>query len=169
MIYSEVRGRCGNQMFLYAVSRKLEKLYGEGITFNFYQIDKASETDPSWKDDLCFFNVKPYNTESYEDQMILKYGSSTQKMVFSIYRLICRLPYKKRPQFYKRQERMQPILNRFGIYDMVHGFYPLKKCKYQNQFVCGTYEDERFFSDIREELLKEFSTRTPPPRMRTLD
>lgn len=161
MIYSEVRGRCGNQMFLYAVSRKLEEMYGKGITFNFYQIERAAIKDATWKDDLCVFNVEHYLKESYDKQLVLLHGSTIQKFVFNIYRIWCKIPCKSRPSFYKRQVAVQPILNYFGIYDMVHGYYPLKKSRQKNQFVCGTYEDERFFSDIRNKLLHEFSTKTP--------
>lgn len=161
MIYSEVRGRCGNQMFLYAVSRQLEMFYGKGITFNFYQIEKENIKDKTWKDDLAVFNVEPYAKESYDKQLVMIHGDLSQKAVFNIYRLICKIPCSSRPAFYKRQVMLQPILNHFGIYDMVHGYYPLKKSKKKNQFVCGTYEDKRFFENIREELLCEFTTKAP--------
>lgn len=161
MIFTEMGGRCGNQMFHYAVSRALEEIYGKGITFNFYQIERASVNDATWKNDLCAFNVEDYKQESSDKHLIFLYGSVSQKIVYIIYKILCKIPCKSRPIFYKRQEAVQPILNHFGIYDMVHGYYPLKKSKQKNQFVNGTYEDERFFSDIRDKLLQEFSTKSP--------
>lgn len=159
MIYSEIRGRCGNQMFTYAISRKLEKFYGSGMTFNFYLVNEENKLDKTWKNDLVFFNVNSYCIDSNKKQLVMVYGSKIQKIVFGLYTLVCRIPYKKRPSFYKRQEKMQPVLNYFGIYDMIHGYSPLGKTRQKNQFICGTYEDERFFLDIKEDLRKEFTTK----------
>lgn len=159
MIYTEMDGRCGNQMFRYATSRALEEIYGEGMTFNFFKIEKRSVSDKTWNNDLHYFNIKNYIAESSDKRLIYLYGNTSQKIVYSIYRLLCKLPYKSRPSFYKRQEKLQPILNYFGIYDMIHGYYPLKKSKQKNQFIDGLYEDERFFSNIRNELLHELSTK----------
>lgn len=162
MVFGEINGRCGNQMFMYAASRVLENLHGGGLAFNFYHIEQKSINDKTWKDDLELFNVKKYRYESNSKKLVLIYGSRTQKMVYYIYSLVCRIPYRERPNFYKRQERLQPIINHFGIYDMVHGYYPIQKSKYKDQFICGTYEDSRFFNGIRKNLLDEFTAKAQP-------
>lgn len=157
MIYTEVGGRCGNQLFFYAISRKLETIHEQGITFNYYPVENKAKCDSTWKNNLTSFNVHEYEYISERKNSIYKYGSMIQKIVFIIYSIICKIPYKSRPDLYKRQEFLQPILNRFGIYNMIHGYSPIKKSITKNQFVTGTYEDKRFFDDIKENLYEELT------------
>ena len=160
MIYTEIGGRCGNQMFLYAVSRRLEEMYGKGICFNFYQIYEHQKKDKTWKDDLKEFKVEEYKVESFQKPLVYIHGTVCQKIVWTLCRVLYKLPCKSRASLYKRQEKIQPFVNRFGIYFMVHGYSPLIESKAKNQFVCGRYEDSRFFNEIREKLVKELEPKT---------
>ena len=155
MVYSEVGGRCGNQMFTYAISRKIEMMHNPGICLNFYNVLQAGKYDSSWKNDLFEFNVKQFTIENSNRNLIYKNGNILQIFVFLCFKLICKVPYKTRPIYYKRQERFQFILNIFGIYNMTHGYSVLRKSIFKNQFICGTYEDKRFFDDIKNVLVKE--------------
>lgn len=66
MIYADMFGRCGNQMFVYAFCRKLEKLYGEGMCFNFYPLAEAGKTDKTFQNQFVCGN---FESKRYFDDM----------------------------------------------------------------------------------------------------
>ena len=160
MIYTTLNGRCGNQLFQYAFARRLQIDYGDQMTFCDGLILGRQQTDPSFANELDLFDLADYETE-HTSRAILRHGNAAQILICYIYRLVCRLPYKKRVDFYHRQERWQPILNRFGIYELIRGYSPVAYTRFKNKFINGYYEDERWFDDVRESLLKEIQVKYP--------
>lgn len=159
MIYTNLSGRCGNQLFEYAITRKLQTIYKDDITFCDKNLVAQNKKDASFCNELYAFNVVPFTIEHNKTKHVFLHGNIFQIIIYCFYLLICRIPYKNRPDFYHRQEKYQPILNFFGIYDLTHGYSELKYSKAKNKFVNGYYEDERFFKDIRSYLVKELTVK----------
>lgn len=160
MIYTTLTGRCGNQLFLYAFSRALQEHYNEKMVFCDATIKKLGEKDPSFKVDLELFNVKPYELLHDNVDTIKQYGSFSQRIISKCFALTCRLPYRNRDDYYKRQLRWQPLLNRYGIYHLLHGYIPVAYSKQKNKFIVGTYEDKRWFSRIESAIRDELKPKT---------
>lgn len=157
-------GRCGNQMFRYAVSKAIEKMHGEEMCLNFYQIIEAGKKDQSWENNLMEFCVEPYRIENLQKALVYKYGNFLQKLLWTFCRGLNKILHSLDLKPDRIQKKIQPALNKLGIYYLNRGYSPLKKSYFRNQFVCGTYEDSRFFDCIREELLQEFKEKSLPPK-----
>lgn len=155
MIYVEMNGRCGNQLFDYSFARKMSLVLNDEITLNFYNVIKSSNIDPSWKNELKSFCVHSFKIENSSKPLVYSHGNLIQIIVYVMFLLISKIPYKSRNVLFKRQERFQPFLNRLGIFFLEHGFSPIIQPRTKNIFINGTYEDSRWFNDIRETLVNE--------------
>jgi hypothetical protein len=162
MIYLDMGGRCGNQFFQYAFVRTLKEEYQDDLTIDFYRIHKKEKTDPTWEDCLQYFNVGPYESIDLGGRKIInEYGNFRQRLVYACYLLVCILPYRDKQVYYRRQMKLQPLLNHFGLYWLSHGYTPVKKTKMKNKFVCGTFENVNYFDSMQSVLWKELTGKEP--------
>ncbi len=167
MIYVQVSGGCGNQLFRYAVAKTLSKLHHDNdIVMNFWLVDSAAGMKSEFVDNLKDFNLKRYRRVSESGSPIKKYGSKRQKAIWFIYRLLVdneatkyvfRRKHTFNAKYYAFQSRMQKILNKFGIYNLIQGDEPLRKSKEKVKFIIGNYENKMYFDKYRNELLKEIT------------
>lgn len=164
MVYTEMAGRCGNQMFRYAASRTVGKLHDEEMCLNFYQVLLQSKSDETWKNNLEEFCVKNYIQENSSKALVYKYGNLLQKFVWTLCRALNKNPFIQGQDLYRVQEKIQPMLNKMGIYYLNRGYATLQKSYFKNQFLCGTFEDKRFFDGVRDELLNELKEKGVPPK-----
>lgn len=163
MIYTDVTGRCGNQLFQYAFARKLSMLHDDmPMHFSFYNVERWRQKtgEESFSDQLRYFQVKAYTSDVVEKDWILAHGSGHQKRCFKK-RLLCVRIYKRLHCKWFAQQG-QAILNRAGIYREDKTNIKIQKSKQKDLFVKGYFEDPRFFDDIRSQLLQEFTPKTPP-------
>ena len=161
MIYTTLDGRCGNQLFVYAMTKEVQYCTNDNeITICDSIVIHMHEKDSSFVNELPNFNLSDYIISHEQGNQVLLHGSVIQKAVYFLFKAHCRLPYQKRTKFYKRQERWQPILNAVGIYEISHGFSPIRISKTKNKFIYGYFEDKRWFSDVRDELLEEFKPKS---------
>ena len=155
MLYVEMNGRTGNQLFDYSFARRLSILLDDKMVLNFQHVIKYAIADPSWRNELETFLVAPLEIENKEKSLIYTHGNILQIMLYVVFLLISKIPYKSRSDLVKRQERFQPFLNRWGIFFLEHGYSEIVMPKTKNIFVNGTYEDPRWFNDIRDILIEE--------------
>lgn len=162
IIYVDMNGRLGNQLFQYAFARKINIDNNFDFIFDFKNvINKGKELkyQDSFVDALRFFNVKPYKSVVETGFELKKHGSRRQKYLLKKYYLLRRLflhfKLKKHLQIY--QYKMQR-----------NGVYKEDECKiaffkdYKNDvFVKGYFEDPSYFNDIRENLLEELTPKYP--------
>lgn len=169
MIFIEQGGRCGNQMFSYAVAKRILKEYpDEKLTFVLSAIkDKSSnlQNGQFWEDSLQYFNVLPYKI-SMEKSIVKKYGNKVQIgcwILFRIGRKVNTLLSKHIEKEFSRRAIMQneiiySLISRYGVYYITHGFVKnIKHSKVKNKFIYGSFEDIRWFDIIRDDLIKDFS------------
>ena len=136
MIYTTLSGRCGNQLFAYAMAREIQFLTRDDtIVLCDGNLLNENKNDPSFANDLISFNIKNCKISHECGRQVFLHGSFVQRIVYLFFKVHCKFPYKKRIDFYKRQERWQPILNRVCIYEIIHGFSKIRFGKQKNKFI----------------------------------
>lgn len=149
MIYVEILGRMGNQMFSYAMARKLQsKDPGQGIAFDFSNFEFNDET---WINYMEYFKCS--NNVHIEKRKL----NLIQRSVLYIY-----FKKRKRVQTWNDvkalEDRYSNILEIFGIYMYTIGYHQFRyKSMFKNKLVMGFYESPRFFDGINDIIRDDFS------------
>lgn len=157
MIYVEMYGRLGNQLFRYVVARVLQMKYypDETICISFNQIYKRETKDPTWKNELK--HLKDYYIEYHKPgKVIFNESEIRQKLLCGIYYLgLRRYTENDIKSEVEYTNKFYPELNRMGVYWFRQGHFHLGYSKCRNKFVSGAFEDPRYFNEYRELLLHE--------------
>lgn len=162
MIYVEMYGRLGNQMFRYAFARAMQELYkNEDIVLSFNQINKIKSNNLNefgWEDTLQYFNVKPYKIYEKKGKVILNESNLVQRFICIFYYLgLKRFNIEEKVEQYRYSLKYMNIMNKLGVYWLREGYYNFSSCNMKNKFISGSFEDARYFEEIREKLLLEFT------------
>lgn len=163
MIKVEMHGRLGNQMFQYAAARALQKKVDQKLVFSFRSVlnENDKEGNMGWGDDLQYLNVKPYRTYTGKRPLLFFNGRKKQIMWSLIYYLSYKPLLLKDPydfhKIYKRQLNWARILGNHGVWWLKFGYYPFKSNYKGDYFLNGGFEDSRYFNDIRNDLISEFT------------
>lgn len=164
MIYLDITGRCGNQMFQYAFARKISILNNnEDMTIDFSWVYKYAEmrNENSFKDELCNFRASDNYTRIIDSSnKIYLHGSKKQVFVFKVYKKLKRLLQKVSKDKWLANKLMFHIMCHYGIYWYIAP-KKLKRCKQKNKFIFGYYEDPKYFDDIQEVLRDDFTPKYP--------
>lgn len=154
MIYVSAQGRLGNQLFEYAFAKHLKNKYysNERILFNFA---KLNDPRNGFENSLKYFNVKDLECTDKIKINILQNAAlyiflGIRKIFASVFKFDLMQRYNFEKHFYK-------TLNFFGIYVSSCGFYNEKKSKFKNKIVIGNFESAKFFDDVKEQLIKEYT------------
>lgn len=163
MIYLDVTGRCGNQLFQYAFAKKVSQLNNnQPIFISFYNVKRWRDKtcDSSFDDQLRYLNVPAYESSQDIKDLVEKFGSRKQKKALKNHLTLRKIAAKTKIKgIYTFALR---LLNRRGIYieDECKINKPQKN-NCENIFIKGYFEDTRYFDDIRGELLQEFTPKAP--------
>lgn len=159
MIYTQMNGRCGNQLFRYAFSKKLQQIYEEEIYFDYHSIEERKMLDATFFDNLSEFDIT--YKKICENQLILKYGSVRQIICYSLYKIWEKIVASRMPKvkMFRYQNKLQKVMNYFGIYNLKQGDCPIGRSKEKNKFVLGNCENKKYFDDIKYILQKEIKPR----------
>lgn len=149
MIYVEILGRMGNQMFSYAMARKIQSNIPEqNIAFDFSNFEFNDET---WINYMEYFKCS--NNVHIEKRKL----NLVQRSVLHIY-------YKKRKrvstwnEVKALEDRCSNLLEIFGIYMYTLGYHQFRyKSMFKNKLVMGFYESPRFFDSVKDIIREEFS------------
>ena len=167
MIYLEMYGRLGNQLFRYAAARSLQLNYypEEKLIINFNQVYKLSDHDSSFDNYLKHFNVVSYEEYRKRGKVIFNESFLSQKVVSIPYYLKLR---KIRPEEMNKlvnvEKEWHKKLQAKGVYWFRKGEYGFAKSEAKNKFLSGPFENPIYFDNIRSVLLKEFK-----PKYKLLD
>ena len=160
MIYLNIAGRCGNQMFQYSFARKLSILNNnEEITIDFYLMDEYAKihNDPTFRDELCGFEASKHYIKIIDgSNKIYKFGSKKQIFVFKVYTKIKRILQKFIKDKRIANKLLYGVMSHYGIY-WYKAPKKLIKCNQKNKFVFGYFEDTTYFNDIKKVLIEDFS------------
>lgn len=164
MIFVEMYGRLGNQFFRYAAARAIQKKYypDEKIVINFTQINDIHKIDTSFYNVLEDYNVAPYDVYPKSGKVIFKESGLIQKIVGAFYYFeIKSIETVNMNAMIAVEKKWQPTLDKLGLYWYRRGGKELGYSKLKHKFISGNFENPLFFSEIREELLKEFTPKHP--------
>lgn len=159
MLNKNVTGRLGNQLFQYAALRAFQEKYARDEPINLDFKDTFHHLDDGFTFELLNFNIQKCHMKPMKktlvQRLILKY-ILVRKVIFMI---CCKINKSKNydQRYYEFEKRNQKRLNRFGIYSINNGYIDLNNSKYKNKIFIGTYESSKYFLDIKDILMKEFT------------
>lgn len=151
MIYLVLEGRIGNQLFMYAAACAFrEQVAGEEKIV----IDDSGVKRWNWTNSLKQYPLK--NVEFvHERHTIMNRLSLVQKILWKFYyKFILPKPYMRK---YKLEKQLRPLYNFFGMAICENGYLPMKLHKRKAMMVYGYFQSDRYFSNIKREILNEFS------------
>ena len=159
MIYKEITGRFGNQMFQHAAVKAYKKKYKleDKIILDFEKLKLLGQSKDGFCDQLQDLNVDgKYKSGKIE-------LSTVQKIYVFIIKVITYYIYKnKESKIYKFQKKIQEKINKKGIFYFSYGYYDFKLCNKKNKVFYGDFESKKYFDFIRDELLDEFTPKKLP-------
>lgn len=162
MIYLDIHGRLGNQLFQYAFARYLMKYLDDKLTINFQSFinESCGQQQNGWEDSLRFFQTINYTTykdktckKSFDFFMAISKGK-IKKFLILIYFIIKKFPsigsFKK-----IAINKVNTLLlsnNIFFESDSYTNFIPQKG---QDVLLRGYFENPLYLNKIKNELIKE--------------
>lgn len=163
MIYLDINGRCGNQMFQYAFARKLMIINNiSDLRIDFFHVDRWKQKaggDDTYSDQLSFFNTVPYVSEISNGNNVLVYGAKKQIKLIKRYPLIRKI--SRHLKSLNLLAKYQNKLHLNGIYKEDELRIELVKSNSPHIFVRGYFENPMYFHDIRDILLEELAPKYP--------
>lgn len=166
MIYTKVKGRLGNQMFYYAIARKIQSISKneQKLYFDFSGVLQQGDAKEGFEDSLKYFNTVEYQKNDTEHTQISlkKQGTIIQKITYAGFKILMKL---KNKHMQTVQWKYQLFMNKVGEYMAIPAICPqriyteIKSSGEKDIFVDGCYENSRWFNDMKTELQKEFTPR----------
>ena len=163
MIYLDMHGRLGNQMFQYAFARWLQMKTGQDITIGFQDVESKGEASIGWENSLQYFKVASFHVDSEKGSLLKRKTTLLQKIVGGVY-FLSFLPFRSNLKMDRRrhiQLRWQGLLNRLGMFWLVQGYTKPIITKRKDYILNSQFEDSRYFNEIKETLIKEFEPVEP--------
>ena len=163
MLYVEMDGRCGNQLFHYAVARYIQLSIGDNqkICFNFNKIFNKNDVNHGWVDYLRDFNTIPYTYYSKSGTILKNESNLIQKIAIGIKALQLKvLSNKSRQEQPDKAEVGQKFLNKLGVYwvrEGVNKIFPYSNSKILVSGIC----ESNFIYEIQEILQNEIVPKSP--------
>lgn len=168
MIVGEIRGGLGNQLFCYAMCRKLQKEYHEpAVGILWEESLRRTILDIKGAENLRFLNMKSSTAKTWTEKHplivrhpFLEIARVLNQHIVDHYAV---MP-KGYQQLKKRQEKWQGIFNFFGFYFSENGYVSVTfpHTPFRNKLFAGYFSSSKYFQDIRCELLNEIVPREAP-------
>lgn len=170
MIKLEMHGRLGNQMFRYACARALQIKTGQDILVSFNYVrrmfspEKQACFDKGWENSLQFFKVPKMNEYLGTKRLLFVNPNILQCLVGIFYYALAKNKRirKSLQGIYNMQKPWMPILDKFGLYCFSNGYYPFHNMKAKDYYLDGALECSKYFNDIRDVILDEFTPKASP-------
>ncbi|WP_251869421.1 alpha-1,2-fucosyltransferase [Enterococcus italicus] len=161
MLFVEMYGRLGNQMFRYAMARSIQlKYYPEdNIIINFNNLKGPNIlVDDSFRNELINFQINEYKIYEKKGKVLFNETTFFQKFIFLIFKLkIGSIKERNMTNVIRKTNRLSTVLNKCGIYWSYLGYQKPLKSKFKNKFISGNFESSQYFNDIKPILKKEFT------------
>lgn len=164
MIYLEMAGRLGNQLFRYSFAKKVSILCDEDLIIDFKRVYDKGEKNYGWDNSLKLFNTSDYiEDNNSKKKYFFKNATIFQLVLYFMFKFISKLLSKNKKNLKKFQLFVQPIMNRNNLYFLELGYYDydfkyLKKNKVK--YICGCFECSKYFDDIGDIIKKEITPKS---------
>lgn len=140
MIFVNMRGNFGNQLFTYAFARKIQEKTNQKICVNYYYLKKYKKE--------YTFNLNKY---ILNENVIF---DCEKKLPFwgNPYTYFSRIMKKIFPRLYLK------VMSLFGVYMWLGSDYMEINIKeHKNYYIDGYYQCSKYFDSIKDIILKEFT------------
>lgn len=155
MIYVEMHGRLGNQLFQYAAARRIQLETNKNIVMNFKKVTGVnSEGNTGWEDSLKDFCVYDY-VSTKDCNNLFENLSVTKRILCVIYAFSYKPFMKNIDRWYNYQRKWCPFLDKLGIRWIANGYYDFKHNEIEDILLNGSFEAPQYFDSIRDILVEE--------------
>lgn len=150
MIYVKLRGRIGNQLFIYAMARSVQCKQGKN---NKIVIDESEVLELGWVNSLKSYDLKDVEYIQNIHQLNKKYLVKRLVMKF-YYHKVSSMNYRQKYNF---EKRWQKFFNLFGLILCENGYTDWNVGRRKDIFVIGYFQSELYFKEIADKIKKELS------------
>lgn len=148
MLKIRLKGRLGNQLFIYAFARELAYKYNQKVLV----YDRKNEKDKMWYSHLDNYPLNNNIIFTSDKKKILAMNP-IKKGLFLYDRLaIRRLSPREKHNF---QIKNMPFFAKNGLFLLQDGYFELPENVKSDSFFDGYFQSPRFFENIKSELKKE--------------
>lgn len=162
MIYLEIHGRLGNQLFQYAFARRLSLLYKQQMTISFSEFLEESKHmhQDGWENALQYLRVKSF--EEYKGHMYdeIKISKHIKFLIFLRKNLVRLYRNKNFHKMARYETFISQVFFKFGIFFLNNGFVNYQNIYCRDYFLKGFYENPCFFDAIKETLVDELKPKS---------
>lgn len=152
-IYVFMRGRIGNQLFIYAFARELQERLGSNDTEVI--IDDTEVLDLNWEDSLQHYSLP--NVRYVHNRKELR----SFKWIFKYFWVLFAKVFVKIGadyiKKYKRETFLKSFLQKKGILICENGYMDFNPGNKKRYMISGFFQSEKYFPTVKEELRKTFS------------
>ena len=154
MIVVKLMGGLGNQMFQYAFSRELAKMYGENV---YYDIDSYSSDKLR---SLALYNLSVQELPNWNEAFT---KSERNKIIREqkVYRVIQRIMRALHRSDRVGERLYNKYLKKGRYYNFDPYFYSLPKLNSYNKFAYGYFQGEPYFRNVIQEIKQAFIVSKP--------
>ena len=160
MIYAELAGGLGNQMFIYAFARALGLRCGEGVTL----LDRQDWRDGAPAHTVCALealNLAP------EVRILAEPGFAKEHLKRQNAAKALRIKYEQRQGLMARdwhswERRCAPVLNLLGLHFATDGYTPAHRGPARDFLAWGYFQSEAYFADFAPTIRAELRARQAP-------
>lgn len=152
-IYLILKGRIGNQLFMYAFARELQKQIGENRSEII--IDDSEVLKLNWENSLIHYNL-PNVRYVHNRKNLYKLSWLIKFLILKVSEKIVsfKSDYEHR---YGREKFLKPFLQFFGIYLCENGFMDFKISPRNKILLSGYFQSKKYFEDANKDLLRVYS------------
>lgn len=157
MIYAELTGGLGNQMFLYAFARALGLRCAEAVTL----IDRQD-----WKDGAPAHTALALHALHISPQVRFLADAGFAKRCLPVQNTAKALMirHEQRTGLMERdwqpfETRMAPLLNALGLHFATEGFTPARRGRARSFLAWGYFQSAAYFADAAEQIRAELTPR----------
>lgn len=141
MIYVDIKGNLGNQLFEYACARQIQEITGDTICLNTVFLNK-------YRPDMTF----SLNNYKLNDKVFVE-SEKTMPWYVNTYAGMTRILKGIMPNLYYN------FLKKFNVYVWMRTEYkyiPIKENKKGNIYLAGYWQCDKYFNSIRDIIIEEF-------------
>ncbi len=153
MIYLELEGRIGNQIFMYAAARTLQLNSPDNPEI---YIDDSRVKKLNWEDSLPFYDL-PGVSGYVDDRSVLKKAKlgAAERAIFWHRHIGTRL-YPTFRSRYEFELRNKENFLRKGLIRCENGYIPLPDSVNKDVYMSGFFQSPKYFEDNKDEIVKLF-------------
>lgn len=159
MIYAELAGGLGNQMFIYAFARALGLRCGEEVTL----LDRQDWKDGAPAHTVCGLEAL---TISPEVRILRQPGFAKEHLPRQNAAKALMIKLEQRGGMMARdwsglERAAAPILNALGLHFATDGYLPARRGASRDYLAWGYFQSEAYFADFADTIRAELRTRAP--------